>query len=116
MIVRVREQKERHKQRGAISRISVVTAGFLVIALGIVLIPLPGPGWVIVAVGLALLALEFDSAERLLEHVLNRLEQVGDKAANAGPRARVAMAGLAVLGAAAVVTAAVLWDLPYLPG
>ena len=35
-------------------------------SLGIVLIPLPGPGWLIVFAGLAILATEFVWAERLL--------------------------------------------------
>ncbi|MDQ1288503.1 MAG: hypothetical protein QG622_2068 [Actinomycetota bacterium] len=34
---------------------------------GLVLVPLPGPGWLIVFVGLAILASEFDWAQRLLD-------------------------------------------------
>ncbi|WP_369794636.1 PGPGW domain-containing protein [Kutzneria sp. 744] len=34
-------------------------AGFAVLALGIVLIPYPGPGWLVFFAGLAILATEF---------------------------------------------------------
>jgi uncharacterized protein (TIGR02611 family) len=40
--------------------------GVSVILLGIVLLPLPGPGWLIIFAGLATLALEFQWARRLL--------------------------------------------------
>jgi uncharacterized protein (TIGR02611 family) len=48
-------------------RIVVGVVGALIVALGIVAIPLPGPGWLIVIAGLFVLATEFLWAERLLE-------------------------------------------------
>jgi len=116
LIERVRERKVRHKQHGKLYRISFVVAAVAVIALGLVFIPLPGPGWLIVAVGLGMLALEFDRAERLLEIVLNRLERVGEQAASAGPLSKAIAIALFVLGTAATVAVIVLWDIPYLPG
>ena len=47
-------------------RIAVTIVGFAVLILGIVLIPLPGPGWAIVFGGLAILATEYVWAQRLL--------------------------------------------------
>jgi uncharacterized protein (TIGR02611 family) len=47
-------------------RIVVGVVGAAVVGLGVVLIPLPGPGWLIVFAGLAILATEFVWAERLL--------------------------------------------------
>lgn len=49
-----------------ILRISVAIAGLAVVALGILLIPLPGPGWFIVIGGLAIWAVEFTWAKKLL--------------------------------------------------
>ena len=49
-------------------RIVVFLAGTSLIALGFVLIPLPGPGWAVVIAGLAVLATEFTWAERLLHY------------------------------------------------
>src|SRR5690349_5487668 len=48
-------------------KIGIGTVGTLVVALGIVLIPFPGPGWAIVILGLAIWALEFAWARNLLE-------------------------------------------------
>ena len=48
-------------------KIGIGVLGALVIALGIILIPFPGPGWAIVILGLAILALEFAWAKKLLE-------------------------------------------------
>ncbi|MEV6493517.1 TIGR02611 family protein [Actinoplanes sp. NPDC051633] len=48
-------------------KVGIGVFGGLVVALGIVLIPFPGPGWAIVIVGLAILALEFAWARNLLE-------------------------------------------------
>lgn len=47
-------------------KVAVAVLGTLVIAVGVVLLPLPGPGWLIVFAGLAILALEFHWARRLL--------------------------------------------------
>ena len=47
-------------------RIGIAVAGTLVVGLGIFLIPLPGPGWLIVIGGLAIWAVEFVWAKRLL--------------------------------------------------
>jgi uncharacterized protein (TIGR02611 family) len=54
-------------------RIVVGLLGGAIVVLGIILIPLPGPGWLIVFAGLALLATEFVWAERLLRFGRRRL-------------------------------------------
>src|SRR3954463_7263335 len=47
-------------------KIGIGVLGGLVVALGIVLIPFPGPGWAIVILGLAIWAVEFVWAKHLL--------------------------------------------------
>jgi uncharacterized protein (TIGR02611 family) len=47
-------------------RIVVTLLGVVVIAGGIVLLPLPGPGWLIIFGGLGILATEYEWARRLL--------------------------------------------------
>jgi uncharacterized protein (TIGR02611 family) len=47
-------------------RIGITVIGVAVIAVGIVLLPLPGPGWLIIFGGLGLLATEYTWAARLL--------------------------------------------------
>ena len=46
-------------------RVGVTVIGLVVIAVGVVLLPLPGPGWVIIFAGLAIWSLEFRWAARL---------------------------------------------------
>ena len=48
-------------------RVGIGVLGGIVVAIGIVLIPFPGPGWAIVILGLAIWALEFAWAKNLLE-------------------------------------------------
>jgi uncharacterized protein (TIGR02611 family) len=50
-------------------KIGVLIAGTLVVALGLVLVPLPGPGWLIVFGGLAIWSIEFKWARRLTGYV-----------------------------------------------
>jgi uncharacterized protein (TIGR02611 family) len=56
-------------------QIIVALVGLLVVLIGIVLIPFPGPGWLIVIAGLAIWAIEFVWAQRLLRYTKNKLEQ-----------------------------------------
>ncbi|PWW24615.1 uncharacterized protein (TIGR02611 family) [Geodermatophilus normandii] len=49
-------------------RVCVGIIGGLIVAVGLVTIPLPGPGWLTVIAGLFVLASEFTWAERLLEY------------------------------------------------
>ena len=61
-------------------RAGVAIVGGTVVATGIVLIPLPGPGTLIAAGGLAILATEFDWAQRRLDQVKSGVRRVlGDR-------------------------------------
>lgn len=59
-------------------RIAVGVVGLLVLAVGILAIPYPGPGWAIVFLGLAILATEFEWAHRLLGYARARYDAVMD--------------------------------------
>jgi uncharacterized protein (TIGR02611 family) len=48
-------------------RLVVGVVGAAIVVLGIVLLPAPGPGWAVIFVGLAVLASEFEWAQRLLD-------------------------------------------------
>jgi tellurite resistance protein TerC len=63
--------------------------GATLIAIGLALLFLPGPGLVVIAVGLALLSSEFVWARRWLARVREKIEQArGSGAANDPSRAR----------------------------
>jgi Putative transmembrane protein (PGPGW) len=56
-------------------RIAVTIAGFAVIVAGVVLLVLPGPGWLLIFAGLAILSTEYVWARRLLEKARAKAEQ-----------------------------------------
>jgi uncharacterized protein (TIGR02611 family) len=59
-------------------RIAVGVVGGLIVAVGLVTIPLPGPGWLTVIAGLFVLATEFTWAERLLEFTKKHVKRWTD--------------------------------------
>jgi uncharacterized protein (TIGR02611 family) len=111
------ERKARHKERSRVYRVGVVVVGVVLILAGILLSGpgIPGPGFAVILVGLALLALEFDRAERVLGRVIVWADRAKDRAARATTGEKVAVGILAALGIAACVAAALLWDIPFLP-
>ena len=116
LVERIREQRAQHKERSKIVRGLYLTAGFTVLLAGIVMTgPVPGPGILVIPIGLAMLALEFVWAERLLEKAVERSDAARQKAADATRTQRI-LSGLAIAcGIAAFVVAAILWDIPLLP-
>ncbi|MEV1290158.1 TIGR02611 family protein [Micromonospora sp. NPDC049679] len=52
----------------------VAVTGAIVVLIGLALIPLPGPGWLIVLGGLAVWAIEFHWARRLLQFTRRRVQ------------------------------------------
>jgi Putative transmembrane protein (PGPGW) len=109
LLARLHARRERHARRSLGYRVVFAATGFAVVAGGIVLsLPLvPGPGIPLVAAGLAMLALEFDWAERLLERIVLRVERLLPS--------RRAVAGVAAVLATAVALAVLLLDVPFLP-
>lgn len=49
--------------------------GTLIVLIGLVLVPLPGPGWLIVIIGLFVISSEFKWAQRLLHFVRVHVER-----------------------------------------
>ena len=86
-------------------RAGVGLVGGVVVAFGIVTIPLPGPGWLTVIAGLFVLATEFAWAERLLEFTRR---QVAGWTEWLGRQPVVVRIGVAALTAAFVAAAVVL--------
>jgi uncharacterized protein (TIGR02611 family) len=80
-------------------KILVAVVGLLIVALGMLLIPLPGPGWAVVFLGLAAWATEFHWAQRLLRRA-QRLVRTWTNWARRQSlfvQASLGLAGLAVL-------------------
>ena len=58
-----------------VKRIAVIVVGGTVLAIGIALIVLPGPAFIVIPLGLAILAIEFAWARRWLRKVRELLER-----------------------------------------
>ena len=73
-VSRVRDRVRAAPGSRPVYRVVVAIAGAAVTTGGLVLVPLPGPGWIVVLVGLAILASEFRWAQCLLDFVRDRLQ------------------------------------------
>jgi len=73
-----REETREEARRGVITRLLRMTAGTLVTIIGVIMMPLPGPGLLIVAVGLGILSRDVAWADRLLQIVRRRLPSDSD--------------------------------------
>lgn len=91
-----------------VRRIVVTIAGVLVTAIGIVLLPLPGPGWLIIFAGLSILATEYTWAARLLASVRNFASRWKKWAGRQPVSVRLGLVFLGLLVAAAIAYA-VYW-------
>jgi hypothetical protein len=76
---------------------------------------LPGPAFLVIPVGLALLSLEFAWAERLLERALEQGEVAKQKAAETTKTQRILTAVAVALAAGALAVWAVFGDIPLVP-
>jgi uncharacterized protein (TIGR02611 family) len=115
LVERLRRQRKRHRERALPVRVLYIVVGFTLLAAGVAMLVLPGPAFVVIPIGLALLSLEFAWAENLLESALAKGEVAKRKAAETTRTQRI-LSGIAVaLGAGAAVAWAVLGDIPLLP-
>jgi uncharacterized protein (TIGR02611 family) len=83
-------------------RLLRIGAGSALLAVGVVMLVLPGPGWLMIALGLGILARDVAWAERALERVRRRLPTDGD-----GKITRATLTTMVVVALA--TTAGALW-------
>ncbi|HTQ62744.1 MAG TPA: PGPGW domain-containing protein [Candidatus Solibacter sp.] len=61
-----------------VRRLSRIVGGFTLLLIGIVMLVTPGPGWLVILLGLGLLAAEFVWARRLMDHIKREGGRVRD--------------------------------------
>lgn len=98
-----REESIEEAKSHALVRVARMTLGFGVVILGIILMPLPGPGWLIVAGGLTILAKDVAWADRALRYIRKRVPGIPED----GKIPRSSMVTMAVVTLAAVAVS--LW-------
>jgi uncharacterized protein (TIGR02611 family) len=107
--VRAVRQRIRNTRTGRIVwQAAVAVLGGAIIIAGVVLLPLPGPGWLIIFAGLGVLATEFASASRLLRYARGKLTAWTDWIATRG-RGVQALIGAASLAVLAAVVVGAFW-------
>lgn len=86
-------------RRRRLYRIAVAVLGTVVTVVGLILVPLPGPGWLIVFLGLGIWASEFAWAQRVLAWARARVDAWTDWLKHQPPwvKALVSLATLALL-------------------
>ncbi|HWH00115.1 MAG TPA: TIGR02611 family protein [Pilimelia sp.] len=84
----------------------VALLGGLVVAVGIVLIPLPGPGWALVILGLAIWAVEFVWAKHLLRFTRTQVRRWTDWVRRQSLLVRflIGLLGLAFIGSVLLIS------------
>ncbi len=99
-------------------RVCVGIVGALIVVVGLVTIPLPGPGWFTVLAGLFVLATEFLWAERLLEFTRRHVKRWTDwvKARPVWVRLLIGLATAAFVYGVLVVTLHVVGVPRWVPG
>jgi uncharacterized protein (TIGR02611 family) len=113
---RLAERRETHARRNRLYRIGFAIIGATVTLAGIAMLVTPGPAFVVIPIGLAMLALEFAWAERLLDRALDQAEIAQRKAAATTRTQRILGAVAATLAVAAAVAAWLVWEIPLIPG
>jgi uncharacterized protein (TIGR02611 family) len=115
VVQKLRARRESHKDRGWIYRGAFIVAGVVLTLGGVALLVLPGPAFLVIPIGLAILSLEFAWAGRLLDKSLEQAQVAQQKAAQTSVRQRVITALAIACAVGAFVVWAVIGDVPVLP-
>jgi uncharacterized protein (TIGR02611 family) len=115
MIQRLELRRATHRERHLLFRFLFGVTGSVVLAAGLVMLVTPGPAFVLIPIGLAMLSMEFVWAERLLDKSLEQAAKAQQKAAETTTKQRVLVAIATALAIAAAGLAVLWWDIPLLP-
>ena len=112
IVRRLQERRATHKERSPVVRVGFVALGLVLVAGGIAMLVLPGPAFVVIPIGLAILSLEFAWAGRLLDKSLVKADEARQRAGNASRRQKLLSAAAFACAAVAVVIVIAAFDLP----
>jgi uncharacterized protein (TIGR02611 family) len=112
----IAERREAHRRRNRFYRIGFAVVGSTVTLAGLAMLVTPGPAFVVIPIGLAMLALEFAWAERLLDRALDQAEIAQRKAAATTRTQRILGTIATALAIGAAVAAWLIWEIPLIPG
>ncbi|MGW2746429.1 TIGR02611 family protein [Streptomyces sp. NPDC001450] len=87
-------------------QVGIFVVGLAVVVLGVIMLPLPGPGWVVIFAGMAIWATEFVWAQLVLRWTKRKVTEAAQKALDPRVRRRnitLTVIGLVIVGALAGV-------------
>jgi uncharacterized protein (TIGR02611 family) len=105
---RIEAERERYASRGRAFRVLWVIAGAILVAGGLAMVVFPGPAFIVIPIGLAMLSFEFAWAQRLLDKGLEGGKAAQEMAENATPPQKAFAGAAAVCALAAVAGAALI--------
>ncbi|WP_354645136.1 TIGR02611 family protein [Kitasatospora camelliae] len=85
-------------------QVVIFLIGLAVVGLGVIMLPLPGPGWVVIFLGMGIWATEFVWAQLVLRWTRRKVSEAAQRALDPKVRRRnitLTVIGLAVIGALA---------------
>ena len=115
LIDRLELRRAVHRERNPLFRIAFGIGGVIVTVAGVIMLVTPGPAFVLIPIGLAMLSMEFVWAERLLVKSLEQAAIAQEKAAQTTRGQRILAAIATLLAIAAFILAVLWWDVPLLP-
>jgi uncharacterized protein (TIGR02611 family) len=110
-VEKLETRREDHLQRGIFYRIVFGVAGAIVLLAGLIMLVTPGPAFVLIPIGLAMLSMEFAWAAVALDKALEQAQVAQEKAAQTSARQRLLGIAAGVLAVAAALAAAIHWNL-----
>jgi Putative transmembrane protein (PGPGW) len=99
---KIEQRRTQHRQRSRPYRVAWVAAAVIIVAAGVALVVLPGPAFVVIPIGLAMLSLEFGWASRALGSGIERGAGAAEAVQRASPAKKFGIAAVALAVAAAI--------------
>ncbi|GAA3803055.1 TIGR02611 family protein [Streptomyces chiangmaiensis] len=90
-------------------QVSVFVIGLAIVAVGVVLLPLPGPGWLVIFAGMALWATEFVWAQLVLRWTKRKVTEAAQRALDPKVRRRNIVLTTVGVTIVAVLAGAYVW-------
>jgi uncharacterized protein (TIGR02611 family) len=115
LVRRLQERRAQHHEHHVLIRVAWVVAGFVLTTAGLAMLVTPGPAFVVIPAGLAILSLEFAWAARMLDRSLVHAHRAQQRAGAATRRENALAFAAGVALAAAGLVVALRYDVPILP-
>jgi uncharacterized protein (TIGR02611 family) len=112
LVRKLQERRETHKDRHVVIRLAFASVGVVLVLGGLVMLVAPGPAFVVIPIGLAILSLEFAWAGHLLDRSLEKADDAKRKAQEASRTQKILTAAATACAVVAAVVVVLLYDLP----